>query len=63
MLLYLRAEGNYNLVYTCLFSRKSCLVLFSAGNLNYARYELSYINFMEKLPNETYNEAFKNFQC
>ena len=27
-------------------------------NFNYARYELSYINFMEKLPNETYNEAF-----
>ena len=32
-------------------------------NFNYARYELSYINFMEKLPNETYNEAFQNSQC
>ena len=44
-------KGKKNLVYTYMSANK-CL-FFAAGNFNYPRYGLCYINSMEKLPRGT----------
>ena len=53
MLLYVSAEREAEFGLNLYVCKQMMPYFFAAGNFNYARYGLCYINSIDKLPNET----------